>query len=117
MQDGERIIQSETELREHITSYYKFLFGPPKDSIVQLDWTHQEDIPQVTYLENQVLTEEFSEEEVKNAIWQMTHNRALGPDEFLAEFYSIFWEVLKRFNGDVMTFTKVNYDLLASILE
>jgi hypothetical protein len=87
LQEGERTIRSETELMVHITSYYKFLFGPPEDSIVQLDWTHQEDIPQVTSLENQVLTEEFSEEEVKNTIWQMTHNTALGPDGFLAEFY------------------------------
>ena len=49
--------------------------------------------------ENEVLTAPFSEEEVKKALFQMEHNKAPGPDGFLAEFYQVFWEVLK---GDLM---------------
>ena len=57
------------------------------------------DIPQVSHLENGVLTAEFSEQEVKEAIFQMEHNKAPGPDGFPAEFYQVFWEVIK---GDLL---------------
>jgi hypothetical protein len=45
--------------------------------------------------ENQVLTAPFSEEEVKIAIFDMEHNKAPGPDGFLAECYQFFWEIVK----------------------
>jgi hypothetical protein len=77
LEDGERIIRSETDLREHITSFYKTLFGPPEVSIVHLDGTRRE---------NQFLTEEFSKEEIKKANSQMSHNRAPGPNGFPTEF-------------------------------
>ena len=38
-------------------------------------------------IENEILTLEFTEAEVREAIFQMEHNKALGPDGFLAEFY------------------------------
>jgi hypothetical protein len=41
------------------------------------------------------LTAEFTEKEVKEAIFDMKHNKALGPDGFLAKFYQIFWEIIK----------------------
>lgn len=55
-----------------------------------------EDIPQVSNEENDILTKEFSEEEVKQAIFQMEHNKAPGPDGFPAEFFQVFWEVIKK---------------------
>jgi len=33
--------------------------------------------------------------EVRNAAFQMEHNKAPGPDGFPAEFYQVFWEVIK----------------------
>lgn len=55
-----------------------------------------EDIPQVSNEEYDILTKEFSEEEVKQAIFQMEHNKAPGPDGFPAEFFQVFWEVIKK---------------------
>jgi hypothetical protein len=52
-----------------------------------MDETLRYDIPQVSEEENQVLTALFSEEEVKMAIFDMEHNKALSPDGFPAEFY------------------------------
>lgn len=49
-----------------------------------------EDIPQVSDGENEILTESFTEKEVRDAIFQMKHNKALGLDGFLAEFYHVF---------------------------
>jgi hypothetical protein len=45
------------------------LFGRPEESTISLDSGHIEDIPQVTYEENQILVEEFSEEEVRKAVF------------------------------------------------
>jgi hypothetical protein len=52
-----------------------------------MDETLRHDIPQVLEEENEVLMAPFSEEEVKTAVFDMEHNKAPGPDGFLAEFY------------------------------
>jgi hypothetical protein len=39
---------------------------------------------------------EFSEKEVREAIFQMKHNKAPGPDGFPAEFYQVFWSLIKN---------------------
>ena len=58
-----------------------------------LDESQREDIPQVFPVENEILTQQFHESEVRTAIFQMEHNKAPGPDDFLAEF---FWGVIKE---------------------
>jgi hypothetical protein len=62
-----------------------------------------DDIPQVTAEENRILVEEFTEEEVRKAVFQMEHNKAPGPDGFPAEFYQSFWDMVK---GDLMALFK-----------
>jgi hypothetical protein len=37
----------------------------------------------------------FTETEVKEALFQMEHNKAPRPDGFPVEFYQVFWEVIK----------------------
>ena len=54
-----------------------------------------DDIPQVTDNENEILTPEFIEAEVREAIFQTEHNKAPGPDSFLAKFYQAFWDTIK----------------------
>jgi hypothetical protein len=56
-------------------------------------------IPQVSTEGNNLLTAEYSEEEVRKTIFQMEHNKALGPDGFPAEFYQTFWDTIK---GDLL---------------
>ena len=95
LQDGDQVINGDANLKSHITIYYKGLFGPPDDSTLQFDENRTEDIPQVSLLENDALTQPFSEKEIKEAIFQMEHNKAPGPDGFPAEFYQVFWNVIK----------------------
>jgi hypothetical protein len=38
-----------------------------------------------------MLVANFFEKEVRDAIFQIKHNKAPGPDCFLAEFYQVFW--------------------------
>ena len=61
--------------------------------------TRIDDIPQVTDIENKILTSEFTEAEVRKAIFQMERNKASGPYGFPAEFYQAFWDTNK---GDLM---------------
>ena len=42
----------------------------------------------------------FTEKEVFDAIMQMKHNKAPGPDGFPAEFYQKCWHIIK---GDMMS--------------
>ena len=54
------------------------------------------DIPQVSDSENNLPTMPFTVKQVKEAIFHMEHNKALGPDGFPAEFYQVFWEIIKN---------------------
>jgi len=49
----------------------------------------------VSQLENEFLCDEFSEKEIRDAVFQMEHNKSPGPDGFPAEFYQFFWETIK----------------------
>jgi hypothetical protein len=95
LEDGNDIISGDAQLKKHITNYYKTLFGPSENSTNILDESHTDDIPQVSALENELLTTDFTEDEVRTAIFQMEHNKAPGPDGFPSEFYQVFWNLIK----------------------
>jgi hypothetical protein len=90
-------------LEAYITQYYNRLFSPNECEGFSLNENQRNDVPQISTGENSKLTAAFTEKEVKQAILQMKHNRAPGPDGFLAEFYQVFWEIIK---GDLMTLFK-----------
>nr|ABA98327.2 transposon protein, putative, CACTA, En/Spm sub-class [Oryza sativa Japonica Group] len=83
-------------IKNYITEFYKKLFGPPDASTLSFDANRIDDIPQVTEAENDHLIAPFSEEEVREAIFDMETNKAPGPDGILAEFYQKFWHVIKH---------------------
>jgi hypothetical protein len=91
--DGTRI--EEVDLKSHITNFYKSLFGKPNQNSISLEESITHDIPQVSDIENAILTAPFIVDEVCEAIFHMEHNKALGPDGFPAEFYQVFWEIIK----------------------
>jgi hypothetical protein len=86
----------EEKLKSYITNYYKKLFGALEENNFSLVEDYRDDIPQVSREENDILASIFTEQEVKAAIFQMEHNKAPGPDGFPAEFYQVFWEIIKR---------------------
>jgi hypothetical protein len=83
-------------LKSHITKYYKNLFGPPEHSEITLVEDHTLDIPQISPEENDILISPFTESEVRDAVFQMEHNKASGPDGFPTEFYQVFWGIIKE---------------------
>lgn len=88
------MIEGHEQLKSYITAYYKGLFGAPEDYNLSLDESRIDDIPQVTPEENNLLTASYSEEEVRKAVFLMD-NKAPGPDGFPAEFYQVFWDIIK----------------------
>ncbi|KAL5661821.1 hypothetical protein ACJX0J_028946, partial [Zea mays] len=63
-EDGACIADKE-ELKSHITSYYKNLFGKPDITSVDQDESFIQDISQVSDTENEILTANFTIDEVK----------------------------------------------------
>jgi mannosylglycoprotein endo-beta-mannosidase len=95
-EDDQGVVVSVDHLKRHITNYYKKLFGTPEQTEIALMEDQISDIPQVSPEENESLITDFTESEVREAIFQMEHNKAPGPDGFPAEFYQVFWGVIKE---------------------
>lgn len=95
LEQDKGVIRGEKNFRNSITKYYKDLFGASQRNVFSLDETQMGNIPQVSEVENVRLTDEFYEKEVREAIFQMKHNKAPGPDGFPVEFYQVFWSLIK----------------------
>ena len=78
-----------------ISEFYRKLFGASAPSNISMIESRIHDLPQISPEENDILTSPFIEKEVFDAISQMEHNKAPGPDGFPAEFYQTFWDVIK----------------------
>jgi hypothetical protein len=63
LQEG--IVVGQQILCNYITNYYKQLFGESQSNHFSLNEDIREDIPQVSERENELLTAEFFEEEIK----------------------------------------------------
>ena len=86
LEQEEGTIVGDEQLQVYITEYYKKLFGASAPSNVRLDEIVTHDIPHLSVEENKILTANFTEKEVFEAISQMETNKAPGPDGFPAEF-------------------------------
>ena len=53
LEQEEGIVCGDAELKKYITKYYKSLFGPPDISLLSMDESRREDIPQVSEKENE----------------------------------------------------------------
>jgi hypothetical protein len=71
------------------------MFGKPKQNSISLEESITHNIPQVSDIENAILTAPFIVDEVREAIFHMKHNKAPRPDGFSTEFYQAFWEIIK----------------------
>ena len=95
LENDQGVVIGDDQLKKHITQFYKNLFGSPEVSEITLMENQILDIPQVLQEEDDALISEFTETEVRDAVFQMEHNKAPGPDGFLVEFYQVFWNLIK----------------------
>ena len=96
LEQDEGTIVGEANLKTFITEYYKKLFGALGPNTFSLDESRTEDLPQISHDENVIQTSPFNEKDVREAIMEMEHNKAPGPDGFPAEFYQTFWSIIKN---------------------
>lgn len=71
LEQEEGVIRGDVQIKKYITKFYKDLFGTLVGNNFSLMESQREDIPQVSEEENEVLTKSFSDDEVKEAIFQM----------------------------------------------
>ena len=106
LRDGEQIIGGDENLIKHGTDYYKELFGLAEEK--------------VNMAENEELTKAFSEEEVKETLYQMEKNKVADPDSISIEFYQSCWSIIKEvimgifheFHLGVLDVSRINYGII-----
>lgn len=87
--EGRTIIGEDIKI--HIYEYFRQIFGLSESMRIRFlkkIWPPQINLCQ---LEN-----DFSEEVVKKAIWDLGQNKATGPDDFPIFFFQIFWSSIKQ---------------------
>jgi hypothetical protein len=95
LEDDNGVAVSSDRLKCHIMNFNKNLFGFLEQTEITLMEDQIHDIPQVSNEENEILIADFTKNEVREAVFQMEHNKSPGPDDFPAEFYQVFWRVIK----------------------
>jgi hypothetical protein len=68
LQHKDKVIEGDQALKEYITSYYKDLFSPPRNSSFSLDESRVDDIEQVSQEENDLIVRPFTVDKVREAI-------------------------------------------------
>uniref|UniRef100_A0A8I6WDK1 Reverse transcriptase domain-containing protein n=1 Tax=Hordeum vulgare subsp. vulgare TaxID=112509 RepID=A0A8I6WDK1_HORVV len=97
---GGEVIEGNENLIAHASEFYKELFGPGQGNIFHLDpktWSQEEEMSEAY---NDTLCRDFTEAEVKDALFDMAASRALGPNNIPAEFYQVCWDIVKN---DIMS--------------
>ena len=105
---------------KHATEYYAELFGPAQKYDIQMDSSVWDNLPQLTEIENDMLCRPFSENEIKNALFQMEKNKAAGPDKIPIEFYQSCWHIIKNgviqffedFHKHQVDISRINYGII-----
>ena len=95
-QKGDEVVEGDSNLLEHATEFYKNLFGPEHNHPFPLDPDLWDSCELVQEFENDLLTRPFTEEEIKEALFQMEKNKAAGPDSIPIEFYQSCWDIIKH---------------------
>jgi mannosylglycoprotein endo-beta-mannosidase len=123
LEDDNGVVVSSDRLKCHIMNYYKNLFGILEQTEITLMEDQIHDIPQVSDKENEILIADFAENEVREAVFQMEHNKSPGPDGFPAEFYQVFRGVIKDdllamfhdFRKDILDLFSLNFGIITLI--
>jgi hypothetical protein len=95
LKDGDSYVSGNADLATLATDYYRSLFGPGVGNMFEVDsnlWSEEE---KVTDLENEELIRPFSENEIKEALFQMEKSKDASPDGLPIEFYQCCWGIIK----------------------
>jgi len=116
-------VEDNDKLLSHGVDFYKSLFGREESSEVRLEddfWLEEE---MITSSENDLLEADFTEEEVREAVFGSYADGAPGPDGLPFLFYQVFWEVIKKdllmpvncFSRGQLDLDRLNYGMITLI--
>ncbi|GKV29684.1 hypothetical protein SLEP1_g38589 [Rubroshorea leprosula] len=97
--NGEQYTGVEVIKRE-VAKYFQELFTEEKWRRPKLDGIC---FRQITQADNELLTANFSEQEIKEAVWNCDPSKSPGPDGFNFRFIMTMWEVVK---DDIINFVR-----------
>ncbi|OMO67492.1 reverse transcriptase [Corchorus capsularis] len=94
LKKGDEWIEKEDEIMGEFLRYYEGLFTTRGDR----DWDRVlQCVPEVVTREmNESLLVSITDEEVKQAVFQMGELKSLGPDGFNGQFFQTHWEVVQE---------------------
>lgn len=92
MKETGEVVEAEGEIRELITNYYKSLFLSHAGQRVNEVLQHVS--PRVTQDMNHMLTQEYTDEEIKRALDDIGDMKAPGADGMPSLFYKQFWSIV-----------------------
>ncbi|GLU02749.1 hypothetical protein SLE2022_199870 [Rubroshorea leprosula] len=87
-------------IKREVAKYFQDLFKEEKWRRPKLDGIG---FRQISQSDNELLTATFSEQEIKEAIWNCDPSKAPGPDGFNFRFIMSMWEVIK---DDIISFVR-----------
>ncbi|GKU92519.1 hypothetical protein SLEP1_g6233 [Rubroshorea leprosula] len=97
--NGEQLTEVET-IKQETAKYFQDLFAEEQWSRPKLDGIS---FKQISQTDNEILIAAFSEQEIKEAIWNCDSSKSPGPDGFNFRFVKTMWEVIKL---DVINFVQ-----------
>ena len=102
LEEGGRVITDPEELRQHIDSYYKKLFGREQTENIHLMEDMWQEHQKVSIEENEELIKPFTWEELDFAMKETKNNTAPGPDGFSVEFFKEFWPMVRPLIKEIL---------------
>lgn len=108
------------QIHDCFRDHFKQLLGNQEIPSIKADWKQL--YPEGP-LQLQELEAPFTEEEIKNAVFQLASQKSPGPDGFSFEFYKKFWHILKHdlikmfqnFYTHQISLDRLNYSYIALI--
>ncbi|GKV28130.1 hypothetical protein SLEP1_g37215 [Rubroshorea leprosula] len=91
--NGKQLKEEVAKLKEEVAKYFQELFIEDKWQRPKLDGIN---FKQLSQTNNELLMAKFSEEEVKNAVWDCEPTKSPGPDGFNFKFIKTMWEDIKH---------------------
>lgn len=116
-------IEGNDNLLSHAVDFYKNLFGQEEDSGISLGENFWEESEKVSNEERDFLEADFTELEVKEAIFSSYAEGPPGPDSFSFLFYQTFWDTIKKdfmqlvnsFSSGSLNLDILNYAMISLI--
>lgn len=100
IQHQQSVITEPESIKECFRAHFKLLLGNSEIPCIAADWKnlYPEGASQLDDLDAP-----FSEQEIKNAVFQLASNKSPGPDGFPLDFYKRFWHIIKQDLIEVFT--------------